>query len=138
MQARDIPEALRLAELMRTLEFLPVPTVAMVNGAAMGGGVGLGPEALAEVVVLGVVAEQDLDRDRAVEGLVVRATDRRHPPATDDPAEPVPTGQQLAFLHGSSSVRAHGRRVATVGVCTAAGTVPPTRVSPTAHPRTWA
>jgi methylglutaconyl-CoA hydratase len=34
-------DALRLAELMRTLEFLPIPTVAMVNGAAMGGGVGL-------------------------------------------------------------------------------------------------
>lgn len=34
-------DALRLAALMRTLNFLPKPTVARVNGAAYGGGVGL-------------------------------------------------------------------------------------------------
>jgi methylglutaconyl-CoA hydratase len=34
-------DALRLAELMRTLQFLGKPTIARVNGAAYGGGVGL-------------------------------------------------------------------------------------------------
>jgi methylglutaconyl-CoA hydratase len=34
-------DSLRLAALVRTLQFLPKPTVARVNGAAYGGGVGL-------------------------------------------------------------------------------------------------
>jgi methylglutaconyl-CoA hydratase len=34
-------DALRLAKLLRTLEFFPKPTVARVNGSAYGGGVGL-------------------------------------------------------------------------------------------------
>lgn len=34
-------DSLRLAALMRTLQFCPKPTVAQVNGAAFGGGVGL-------------------------------------------------------------------------------------------------
>lgn len=34
-------DARRLAELMRTLNYLPKPTIARVNGAAFGGGVGL-------------------------------------------------------------------------------------------------
>lgn len=34
-------DALALARLMRTLNYLPKPTVARVNGAALGGGVGL-------------------------------------------------------------------------------------------------
>jgi len=34
-------DALRLAQLMRRLNYLPVPTIALVNGAAFGGGVGL-------------------------------------------------------------------------------------------------
>lgn len=34
-------DSLRLAGLMRTLNFLPKPTIARVNGAAFGGGVGL-------------------------------------------------------------------------------------------------
>ena len=34
-------DSLRLARLMRTLQFLPKPTIARVNGAAYGGGVGL-------------------------------------------------------------------------------------------------
>jgi methylglutaconyl-CoA hydratase len=34
-------DAMRLAKLMRTLNYLPKPTIAMVNGAAFGGGVGL-------------------------------------------------------------------------------------------------
>ena len=34
-------DSLRLARLMRTLAFLPKPTIARVNGAAYGGGVGL-------------------------------------------------------------------------------------------------
>lgn len=34
-------DSLRLAQLMRTLNFLPKPTVAKVNGSAYGGGVGL-------------------------------------------------------------------------------------------------
>ncbi|WP_049622139.1 enoyl-CoA hydratase-related protein [Frateuria defendens] len=34
-------DALRLAQLMRTLQFCPKPTLARVNGAAYGGGVGL-------------------------------------------------------------------------------------------------
>ncbi|QAU25283.1 enoyl-CoA hydratase/isomerase family protein [Dyella sp. M7H15-1] len=34
-------DSLRLATLMRTLQFLPKPTIARVNGAAYGGGVGL-------------------------------------------------------------------------------------------------
>jgi len=34
-------DSLRLARLMRTLQYLPKPTVARVNGAAYGGGVGL-------------------------------------------------------------------------------------------------
>ena len=34
-------DALRLATLMRTLNYLPKPTLARVNGAAIGGGVGL-------------------------------------------------------------------------------------------------
>ena len=39
LENRD--DSLRLAELMRTLNFLPKPTVARVNGSAYGGGVGL-------------------------------------------------------------------------------------------------
>ena len=38
-QNRD--DSLRLAKLMRTLQFLSKPTVARVNGSAYGGGVGL-------------------------------------------------------------------------------------------------
>jgi methylglutaconyl-CoA hydratase len=34
-------DALQLARLLRTLNYLPVPTVARVNGAAIGGGLGL-------------------------------------------------------------------------------------------------
>ena len=34
-------DSLRLARLMRTLQYLPKPTIARVNGAAYGGGVGL-------------------------------------------------------------------------------------------------
>lgn len=34
-------DAMQLAKLMRTLNYLPKPTIAMVNGAAFGGGVGL-------------------------------------------------------------------------------------------------
>jgi methylglutaconyl-CoA hydratase len=34
-------DALRLAKLLRTLQFFPKPTIARVNGSAYGGGVGL-------------------------------------------------------------------------------------------------
>lgn len=37
----NLQDSLKLAELMRTLCFLPKPTLARVNGAAYGGGVGL-------------------------------------------------------------------------------------------------
>ena len=40
-EAENFADSLRLAELMRTLQFLPKPTIARVNGAAYGGGVGL-------------------------------------------------------------------------------------------------
>jgi methylglutaconyl-CoA hydratase len=40
-EAENFDDALRLAELMRTLNFLGKPTVARVNGSAYGGGVGL-------------------------------------------------------------------------------------------------
>ena len=40
-EAENRDDSLRLAELMRTLNFLPKPTVARVNGSAYGGGVGL-------------------------------------------------------------------------------------------------
>ena len=34
-------DALQLARLLRTLNYLPVPTIARINGAALGGGLGL-------------------------------------------------------------------------------------------------
>jgi methylglutaconyl-CoA hydratase len=37
----NLDDALRLAKLLRTLQFFPKPTVARVNGSAYGGGVGL-------------------------------------------------------------------------------------------------
>ena len=40
-EAENRDDALRLAALMRTLNFLSKPTIARVNGAAYGGGVGL-------------------------------------------------------------------------------------------------
>lgn len=40
-EAENRADSLALAALMRTLQFLPKPTVARVNGAAYGGGVGL-------------------------------------------------------------------------------------------------
>lgn len=40
-EAQNRDDSLRLAALMRTLQFLPKPTIARVNGAAYGGGVGL-------------------------------------------------------------------------------------------------
>ncbi len=40
-EAENRDDALALATLMRTLQFLPQPTIARVNGAAYGGGVGL-------------------------------------------------------------------------------------------------
>ncbi|HET6907405.1 MAG TPA: enoyl-CoA hydratase-related protein [Rhodanobacteraceae bacterium] len=40
-EADNRADSLRLATLMRTLNFFPKPTVARVNGAAYGGGVGL-------------------------------------------------------------------------------------------------
>jgi len=40
-EADNCADSLRLATLMRTLQYLPKPTVARVNGAAYGGGVGL-------------------------------------------------------------------------------------------------
>ncbi|HTV83791.1 MAG TPA: enoyl-CoA hydratase-related protein [Dyella sp.] len=40
-EAENRDDSLRLAQLMRTLQFLPKPTIARVNGAAYGGGVGL-------------------------------------------------------------------------------------------------
>lgn len=40
-EADNRDDSLRLARLMRTLNFLPKPTVARVNGSAYGGGVGL-------------------------------------------------------------------------------------------------
>ncbi|HEX7348376.1 MAG TPA: enoyl-CoA hydratase-related protein [Rhodanobacteraceae bacterium] len=39
--AENREDALRLARLLRTLHFLPKPTIARVNGSAYGGGVGL-------------------------------------------------------------------------------------------------
>ena len=40
-EAENEADAQRLAQLMRTLAFFPKPTIAKVNGAAFGGGVGL-------------------------------------------------------------------------------------------------
>jgi methylglutaconyl-CoA hydratase len=40
-EAHNIEDALKLAELMSTLDSLRIPTIARVNGAAFGGGVGL-------------------------------------------------------------------------------------------------
>jgi methylglutaconyl-CoA hydratase len=40
-EAANRDDALRLAKLLRTLQFFPKPTLARVNGAAYGGGVGL-------------------------------------------------------------------------------------------------
>jgi methylglutaconyl-CoA hydratase len=40
-ESENREDSLRLARLMRTLNFLPKPTVARVNGSAYGGGVGL-------------------------------------------------------------------------------------------------
>jgi methylglutaconyl-CoA hydratase len=40
-EAENRDDSLRLATLMRTLQYLPKPTIARVNGAAYGGGVGL-------------------------------------------------------------------------------------------------
>lgn len=40
-EAENRADALRLAKLLRTLQFLSKPTIARVNGAAYGGGVGL-------------------------------------------------------------------------------------------------
>jgi len=40
-EAENRADSLRLARLMRTLQFLAKPTIARVNGAAYGGGVGL-------------------------------------------------------------------------------------------------
>ena len=40
-EAENFEDSLRLAKLMRTLNFLEKPTVARVNGSAYGGGVGL-------------------------------------------------------------------------------------------------
>src|ERR1700754_1550407 len=40
-EAENEADALRLATLMRTLNFLAKPTIARVNGSAYGGGVGL-------------------------------------------------------------------------------------------------
>lgn len=40
-EAENISDARRLAALMRALAFFPKPTIARVNGAAFGGGVGL-------------------------------------------------------------------------------------------------
>ena len=40
-EAQNEKDALKLAKLMRTLNFLDRPTIAMVNGPAFGGGVGL-------------------------------------------------------------------------------------------------
>ncbi|HEY3521274.1 MAG TPA: enoyl-CoA hydratase-related protein [Rhodanobacteraceae bacterium] len=40
-EAENLADSLRLAKLLRTLNFFPKPTIARVNGAAYGGGVGL-------------------------------------------------------------------------------------------------
>lgn len=40
-EAENLADSQRLAKLLRTLNFFPKPTVARVNGAAYGGGVGL-------------------------------------------------------------------------------------------------
>ena len=40
-EAENREDSLRLARLMRTLNFLPKPTLAKVNGSAYGGGIGL-------------------------------------------------------------------------------------------------
>lgn len=40
-EAENLEDSLRLAKLMRTLNFMGKPTIARVNGAAYGGGVGL-------------------------------------------------------------------------------------------------
>jgi methylglutaconyl-CoA hydratase len=40
-EAENFEDSLRLARLMRTLNFLPKPTIAKVNGSAYGGGIGL-------------------------------------------------------------------------------------------------
>jgi methylglutaconyl-CoA hydratase len=40
-EAQNLADAMQLAELMRSLNALPKPTIARVQGAAFGGGVGL-------------------------------------------------------------------------------------------------
>jgi methylglutaconyl-CoA hydratase len=40
-QEENESDAMQLADLMRTLNYLPIPTIARINGSAFGGGVGL-------------------------------------------------------------------------------------------------
>ena len=58
-----------------------------------GGGHGLQPEALLELVVTGQSGMQDLDGDRAVEDLVLAFPNLGHAAAVDQSDEAVPAGQ---------------------------------------------
>ena len=62
-------------------------------GGQRGGGARLALEAPARAVVLGEVRGQDLDRDGAVEELVVGRPDARHPAGGDAAVDAVAVGQ---------------------------------------------
>lgn len=48
-EAENVEDALKLATLMKTMNFLPKPTIALIQGVAYGGGVGLA--ACADIVI---------------------------------------------------------------------------------------
>jgi methylglutaconyl-CoA hydratase len=61
-EAQNIEDALKLAELMSTLDGMRIPTIAKVNGATFGGGVGL--VACCDIAVASTVAKFSLSEVR--------------------------------------------------------------------------
>ena len=81
-EADNYADSLRLAELMRTLAFLSKPTVARINGAAYGGGVGL--IACCDIAIAADTAKFGLTETRlglvpaVISPYVIRAIGERH------------------------------------------------------------
>ncbi|NRB70406.1 MAG: enoyl-CoA hydratase/isomerase family protein [Xanthomonadales bacterium] len=102
-EAENEADALRLAALLRTLNYLPLPTIARVNGAALGGGVGLA--ACCDVVIAADHARFGLTETRL--GLV---------PAVISPYVMRRLGETQARRYFLSGERFHAQRAQALGL----------------------
>jgi len=120
-EARNLADALRLARMLDRLARLPRPTIALVHGATMGGGVGLAAACdlcVAEDTAVFALSEVRLGLvPGAISPHVVRAIGERQALRYFQTAEriPAPRAKEIGLAH--EVVAAGGLDVAAAGLC---------------------